>query len=250
MTRLRLLAIAIAIAIVLGAWPVSADEKITKEKLTSGGAERTYYLMVPDAAREAAVPLIVMLHGSGRDGRILLEHWQGVARKEGIALAGPDALDRQGWNVVPDGPHFIHDLVETVKKAHNIDPRRVYLFGHSAGAIHGLHLGILESEYFAAAAAHAGLVMSEFTDFIGRAPRKIPMAIWVGTTDRFFPLDAVRASRDALVAGGIPAQLMEIRGHTHDYYGRSSQINKDVWAFLQQHRLASDPKYQAYQIDR
>jgi poly(3-hydroxybutyrate) depolymerase len=239
-----------ALVLVLCAWPAAAEEKITKEAVTSGGAERTYYLLMPEQAKDAPVPLIVMLHGSGRDGKILLEHWQGMARKEGIALAGPDAVDRQGWNIVPDGPHFVHDVVEAIKKAHNVDPKRVYLFGHSAGAIHGLHLGVLESEYFAAVAAHAGVIMSEFTEFIGRAVRKIPVAMWVGTNDRFFPVDAVRATRDALVAGGIQARLTEIKGHTHDYYGRASQINKEVWGFLQQHSLAAEPKYQVYAIGK
>ena len=35
----------------------------------------------PRQARAETAPLIVTLHGSGRDGRILVEHWLGLAKK-------------------------------------------------------------------------------------------------------------------------------------------------------------------------
>lgn len=223
-----------------------AAEKIVKETITAAGKPRTCYVFVPDGAKETPSPLILTLHGSGRDGRILVDHWEGLAKKEGIILAGLDATDRRGWNTLEDGPDVLHDLVEALKAKYRVDPRRVYLFGHSAGAIHGLHMGLLESEYFAAVAAHAGVVQQEFGQFAKQAPRRIPMAIWVGTNDRLFPLDAVRATRDALNSIGYRVELTEIGGHTHDYYGRSSQINKEAWAFLETHKLAAEPKYQQY----
>jgi predicted esterase len=126
----------------------------------------------------------------------------------------------------------------------------MYIFGHSAGAIHGLDLGVLESEYFAAVGVHAGIVSAELQDLLERAPRKIPMAIWVGTNDNFFPLAAVRQTRDALNAHGFNAQLTEIKNHTHDYYSSSADINKQVWAFLQQHTLAADPRFQSYDVKK
>jgi len=126
----------------------------------------------------------------------------------------------------------------------------MYIFGHSAGAIHGLDLGVLESEYFAAVGVHAGIVSAELQDLLERAPRKIPMAIWVGTNDNFFPLAAVRQTRDALNAHGFNAQLTEIKNHTHDYYSSSADINKQAWAFLQQHTLAADPRFQSYDVKK
>ena len=61
-------------------------------------------MFVPDSARNKPAPLVVLLHGSGRDGRILVEHWQSLAKKEGIVLAGPDATARAGWSMRDDGP--------------------------------------------------------------------------------------------------------------------------------------------------
>jgi poly(3-hydroxybutyrate) depolymerase len=235
---------------VLTAAPVLAADKITKETLATRAGDRTYYLFVPESVAGKPAPLIVTLHGSGRDGRILVDHWQDVAKKEGIIVAGPDATDRQGWGMANDGPEFLHDLVEALKAKHAIDGKRVYLFGHSAGALHGLAAGILESEYFAAVAVHAGVLPQEYAPYAKNAPRKLPVAMWVGTDDRLFPLAAVRATRDGLNSFGYEVSLTEIKGHTHDYYVRSSQINKEVWAFLKDRQLSGEPRYQQYAVGR
>jgi poly(3-hydroxybutyrate) depolymerase len=229
---------------------VQAAEKIVKETMISGDATRTYYLFVPEKAKDKPAPLVILLHGSGRDGRILVDHWESLAKKEGIVLAGPDAIVRDGWGMRDDGPPLLRDLLEDIKEKRSIDLRRVYIFGHSAGAIHALKMGILESEYFAAVAVHAGALTPDFAPYIRRAPRKIPIAIWVGTNDNFFPLTPVRATRDALNDQGFHAELTEIGGHTHNYYGRSSEINKNAWAFLQDKRLDNDPQYQDYVVGR
>jgi pimeloyl-ACP methyl ester carboxylesterase len=111
-------------------------------------------------------------------------------------------------------------------------------------------MAMLESEYFAAVGVHAALLTDEYAPFIDRAARKIPIGIWVGTNDKLFPLTAVRATRDALSKAGFSSELTEIKDHTHWYYDRAPQINKDVWSFLQKARLTGEPKYQKYQIPR
>ena len=229
---------------------VHAAEKTSKHTVISNGAGRTYYLFVPDSAKDKPAPLIILLHGSGRDGKILVDHWESLAKKEGIILAGPDATARAGWGMSEDGPPLLRDLLEAINEKQAVDLKRVYIFGHSAGAIHGLKIGILESEYFAAVAVHAGALEPQFGLYMKRAPRKIPIAIWVGTNDSFFPLAPVRATRDALNQQGFNAELTEITGHTHDYYGRSSWINKHVWDFLKDKHLDNDPQYQDYVVSR
>jgi poly(3-hydroxybutyrate) depolymerase len=225
-------------------------EKITKESVKSQDVERVYYLFVPDSAKNKPAPLIVLLHGSGRDGKILVEHWQSLAKKEGIILAGPDAIVRQGWGMRDDGPLLLRHVVEAVQTNYAVDRRRMYVFGHSAGAIHGITMGILESEYFAAVAVHAGALSPSAVPYIAKAPRKIPIAVWVGTNDSFFPVRQVRESLDLLTRQDFAVEITEIKGHTHDYYGRSSEINKAAWAFLQARSLDKDPQYQDYAIGR
>ncbi len=225
-------------------------EKITKESVMSQDVERTYYLFVPDSAKGKPAPLIILMHGSGRDGKILVEHWQSLAKKEGIILAGPDAIVRQGWGMRDDGPLLLRHVIEAVQTDYAVDRRRMYVFGHSAGAIHGISMGVLESEYFAAVAVHAGAVSPSIVPYIARAPRKIPIAVWVGTNDANFPVRQVRESLELLNRQDFNVELTEIKGHTHDYYGRSSEINKAAWAFLQAKRLEKDPQYQDFAIGR
>jgi poly(3-hydroxybutyrate) depolymerase len=229
----------------LTATPVLA-QKVEKVTFDADGRKRVYYAFVPDAARNAPAPLLLLLHGSGRDGRSLLDPWQGLAKKEGIILLGLESLNRQEWNMGSDGPDLVYRVIEEARAKHNVDGRRIYVFGHSAGAIQGLALAVLESEYFAAVAVHAGVFFQEFSPFADNAPRKIPLGIWVGTNDALFPLDAVRASRTLLESKGFAVKLTEIRGHTHRYYDRAGEINKEVWAFLEEHRLAAEPNFQKY----
>lgn len=224
-------------------------QKITKETVTSQGVERTYYRFVPDSANDKPAPLLILLHGSGRDGKILVEHWQSLAKREGIILAGPDAMVRDGWGR-DDGPLFIRHVVEAVQTDYAVDRRAMYVFGHSAGAIFGISMGVLESEYFAAIAVHAGALSPSVVPYIARAARKIPIAVWVGTNDPGFPVRQVRDSLDLLKRQDFDVQLTEIPNHTHNYYGRSGEINQAAWTFLQSKRLEKDPQYQDYVIGR
>jgi poly(3-hydroxybutyrate) depolymerase len=64
-------------------------EKIEKRSFLSDGENRTYYAFVPDSAKDTPAPVIITLHGSGRDGRILVDHWQSMAKKEGISSPDP-----------------------------------------------------------------------------------------------------------------------------------------------------------------
>lgn len=228
--------------------PTPAD-KIVKESIRSQGKERTYHLFVPDKISPAQpAPLVVLLHGSGRNGLSLAEKWKDLAKQEGIVIVGPDALNSQGWRIPEDGPDFIHELVEALRAKYPINARRVYLFGHSSGAGQALYLSLLESEYFAATAVHAGALGPEDGPYIGRARRKIPIAIFVGTNDQFFPLPVVRATRDALNASGFKAELTEIKGHTHWYYDRAPEINRSAWDFLKRHELSGEPKYEQHRF--
>ena len=224
-----------------------SSPKIQKETFTSHNKKRTYYLFVPETIKPSEpAPLIVLLHGSGRDGLSLVDKWKDLANKEGVVLAGPDAAG-SGWSTTADGPSVLHDLVETLKSKYPINSRRVYLFGHSAGAVYAIDLSMMESEYFAATAIHAGgwREKKEF-DEIKRARRKIPLAIWIGTRDQYFPLQSVRATRDALVASGFPVEMTEMPGHDHWYYDLAPSINEAAWEFLKKYELSAEPHYEEY----
>lgn len=222
-----------------------AKDDITKELIKSNGKERAYYLYVPSTIKGPA-PLIVMLHGSNRTGVTLVEKWKDYAKKENIIIVGPDASNLRGWGSPQDGPEFLRDLVEELKSKYPINPRRVYLFGHSAGASFSLHMGLMESEYFAAVAIHAGALTGQDFDLIELAKRKIPISMQVGDSDEFVPVKYCRATRDALKEAGFTVDLIEIANHDHWYYDKAAKFNQTAWEFLKKYELEKDPQYRKY----
>jgi predicted peptidase len=227
--------------------PTPAKDDITKELITSNGKTRAYYLYIPSTLKPGSTaPLIVTLHGSNRTGVTLVEKWKDLAKKEGIILAGPDATDLRGWASPQDGPDFLRDLVEELKTKYPINTKRVYLFGHSAGASFALQIALMESQYFAATAIHAGALTKDDMELIGLAKRKIPISIQVGDSDEFFPLKIVRETRDALKTAGLPIELTEIPNHDHWYYDQAAKFNQTAWEFLKKVELDAEPRYQKY----
>lgn len=226
---------------------VVAKDQITRESIISGGQKRWYYLFVPEGLSQSRrASLIITLHGSGRDGQILVEKWKDLAGKDGVIIAGPDALNRSSWFVPQDGPDFLRDIVEELKTKYLINPRRVYLFGHSAGGSFALTISMFESQYFAATAVSAGAIEKGAYWVMDKAKRKIPIKIFAGTREQSSFLDQIRASRDRLNEKGFAAQLVEIQGHDHNYYARSDEINRNAWIFLKEQELSTDPEYEEH----
>jgi len=246
----RLLGILLVMLMAWGATSASSS-KISKEKFEFAGKQRTYYLYVPDTIKTATpAPLIVLLHGSNRNGLSLVEKWKELAEKEGLILVGPDSSDSARWSLDNDGTEFLNELIALVKSTHPIDSRRVYLFGHSGGAIMAIFISLLESEYFAATAIHAGLLDPGDYRFMDYAKRKIPFAIFVGDRDPLFPFSQVAATRDVLKARAFPVELTKIANHDHWYYDLAPKINQSAWDFLKEHALTEEPRYQQYQLTK
>lgn len=228
----------------------AASDKVVKEIITSQNKKRAVYLFVPESIKSGTpAPLLILLHGSGRNGLTLVDKWKDLAAKEGIIVAGPDSLNPQVWSSPTDGPDFLRDLVENIKSRYTIDPRRVYLFGHSGGAVFALYMSLLESQYFAATAIHAGAIKQN-DPAIAVAKRKTPIAIFIGTKDRLFPLEDVRRTRDDLNKQGFAVELTEMPGHDHWYYDLAPKINQNAWEFMKKHQLSDDPHYEQYNWNR
>ena len=225
-----------------------ASQKTQKETFVSRNKKRTYYLFAPESLKKSEpAPLIILFHGSGRDGLSLVDKWKELANKETIILAGLNSADSSVWNTTKDGPEVVRDLVEHIKSNYPVDPRRMYLFGHSGGAVYAILLSQMQSEYFAAAAVHAGSLRErEEFRLIERSRRNIPLAIWVGTQDRFFSVSSVRATQAALAARGSTVEVTVMPGHTHWYYDLAPRINEAAWLFLKKHALTAEPRYEAF----
>jgi tetratricopeptide (TPR) repeat protein len=227
----------------------SFAQKISKESVEINGKKRVYYLYVPQGLKpESQAPLVLLFHGSNRNGFSVAEKWKQLADREGLILIAPDSVSSSVWSVPKDGPGPLYQLVEFAKNKHPINPRRVYMFGHSGGAIFALLMSLYESEYFAATSVHAGALDSKSAELAAKAKRKIPMQLQVGSADPLFPVRAVRATRDLLASNGFKPELIEIPGHDHWYYDRAPRINQDAWNFLKAHELSDDPRSEEHRF--
>jgi poly(3-hydroxybutyrate) depolymerase len=220
--------------------PARAGDGIVSGRFTSDGATRTYVAYVPPGGGPR--PLIILLHGSGGSGRDMVKRWEDLARRERILVAGPDATDRRRWQPPRDGPVLLRDLVEELRPR-NIDLRRIYLFGYSAGAVFALYMAPIESQYFAAAAVHAGAYGGEADlGFLDTAARKIPLFVSVGAQDGLFPPGLVLATVARLERAGFPVTRSVVEGMRHSYQA-SAEINERAWTFLRPHSLETDPVF-------
>ena len=245
-----LVALAAGAVVGLLAVPAHAGPRIVKESLQYLGGTRTYYLYAPESPPAEGAPLLLVFHGSRRNGLSLVERWTKLADQHRFIVAGLDSHDSQVWGIPADGPEVVKALVEALQGRYRIDDRRLYLFGHSAGAAFVLKLGLIQSQYFAAGAVHAGAFRQsgEF-EAIDFARRKIPLKVIVGDRDEFFPLTSVNATVEALKTREFPVELEVVKRHDHWYYDRAQVFNQSAWSFLAAHELEAAPAWTEYRFE-
>jgi len=215
--------------------PALGANKAERLNFDFAGHKRTIYFFVPEEG--GRLPAVVLLHGSGRNGEIMVDQWRDLAKREGIVLVAPDAYDPVGWNPKDDPPGFLHSSVQQVAARHPIDLNRIYLFGHSSGAEYALLLAILDSHYFAAVAVHAGSIAEANFKLFAYAGRRLPVGFWIGDRDPLFSLDTVKATKRAFDQNGFPTQLTVLPNHDHNYYAISDLVNAQAWQFLMHTQL-------------
>lgn len=119
-------------------------------------------------------PLIVLLHGysSSGAGQDSYMGFSKIADRYGFLLIAPDGNKEAGgdenrfWNASPaccdfsgsdvDDSAYILSLINEVKSEYNVDPRRVYLIGHSNGGFMSYRAAYDHSDTIAAIASLAG----------------------------------------------------------------------------------------------
>jgi predicted esterase len=180
-------------------------------------------------------PAILLLHGAGDDAGDFIKPWEGLAKKEVVVLIVPQLDRNKKFEDVAMA--VFRCIIADASKQVAIDPRRIYVFGHSAGGYLAYDAATLDSQFYAAVAVHAMEINADYTWIVKRAQRKTPIAIYIGDHDEFFSQESVRKTRDLLQNAGFPVHYVELKNHGHDYYYLSDRINKDAWEFLKDKQL-------------
>lgn len=212
-----------------------SDAKQIKRSVRVGFfGSRSYNVYLPGGETQAGSykrPAILLLHGAGRTGASLVERWRPIADRKDVILLGPHANGR--WDPASDARNFIPALLKDVIATYNIDPSRIYVFGHSMGGIFASTLAITQPEGFAAIGIHAGLLPNKASmERLKSEGRKTPVIIINGTKDPGFPLNEVQKTADAFAKNGHDTEFHIIQDHGHWYYDIAYDINAIAWDFF------------------
>jgi len=170
-----------------------------------------YRLFVPatyDGATPA--PLVIALHGAGGDENDFFDGYNESPLK-------PEA-ERLGFLVVcpkgraPDSGYRgaaerdVFDVLAEVRREYRIDPRRIYLMGHSMGAFAAWRLGAEHPDLFAS----LGLISGGGDPGEASKLRDIPQYVVHGARDQVVPVARSRSMVEALRKAGAPVVYVEL----------------------------------------
>jgi len=231
-----LLCTALLVGTNCGHAPQHNESGVVQHSLIFGGSDYQYFLSKPATSDGTnALPVLFLVHGSGGDGLDFIQFWRDLANQNGIILLAPTF--RFGADLEKQVPELFRALVEDAKKYSRIDPRRVYLFGYSAGGYCTFDAATLDSTYFTAAAVFAGIITPDYDGIVQQARRKTPIAMYIGDHDQFFSLAETRRTRDLLLVNGFPVHYVEIAHQDHNYGAISATVNEDAWTFMSKFAL-------------
>ena len=156
--------------------PAGCDEAPPVELPTIGPADRPAPVILPTAyaERDSQWPLVVLLHGFSTTGE-LQDGYLGLSRSvdtHGFVLLRPDGtVNEEGdqfWNATPaccdnfdsgvDDVAYLSALIDEALATYNVDPRRVYLVGHSNGGFMAYRMACDAGEKLAGIGTLAGAV--------------------------------------------------------------------------------------------
>jgi predicted esterase len=196
-------------------------------QILDGVTPRRWWGYAPDGLSGPA-PLILLFHGEGRDGLSMIDMWQGVADENGLVLVAINDINGDPAEI-PDGG-FLQDVIGAASAAYPIDRDRMFLFGHSAGAITAQLVANRVIGPWRGVAVHAGYVNPNLLQRIDDAP---PIRHYLGTSDRIFDVAGARIAADYMARAGHEYDLILIPGHTHWFYEGGPAFAADAWAWFQ-----------------
>jgi polyhydroxybutyrate depolymerase len=229
----------------------------------------------PGLSRATPVPLVLAMHGSGgsaqgMEGQTKLEE---LARQKGFVLVIPDSATDPPWQD-PGDISYIAGLLAGVDKAQNIDRKRQYVTGFSAGGREAYAVACRLSAQFAAVAVVSSALrgscltshpVSELLIYgsqeealvSGNPATGFPSAAQI--TAHWRQIDRCQSASPSTVttvgpvtqnawkgcAGGSAVSLYIVQGGTHFWPGQSGGTGPDapgqysasnaVWAFFAAH---------------
>jgi polyhydroxybutyrate depolymerase len=181
--------------------------------VTVNGVTHSYHLYIPSDARSAPTPLVIALHGGGGNTQSIdtMTHLRDTARREGFLYLRPEGynaadLEFRTWNAGSccgaaedagiDHVAVISRMLDDAESVAKVDPRRVFVTGHSNGGMMAYRLACALSDRIAAIAPNASYLMNRDYDrllnplvFACQPTRPVPVLHMHGLADTCAPFD-------------------------------------------------------------
>lgn len=239
---------------------IAADARVEGRSylFESTGVEVPYALFVPeayDATREW--PLIVALHGLGRpyDWMMGYDGFIDFAQAGGFIVVAPLGYHPRGWygsrgygipagavgagdeGTVPENlgelsEQDVMNVLRITRDAYNVDPDRIYLWGHSMGGAGTYHLAARFPDIWAGLAVAAPAPRADAISEIERF-RDIPVLILHGDEDATVSVNGSRTWSARMRELGMQHVYIEIPGADHSIFMRQNPENlSKVFSFF------------------
>jgi polyhydroxybutyrate depolymerase len=182
---------------------------------TTVGGERPAKLHVPASyVCGKAAPLLILLHGYSANGTFQEAYFKLTAEsdKRGFLYVVPegtkDGAGNQFWNATDsccnfaktpiDDSAYISGLITEMSEQYSVDPKRVYLMGHSNGGFMSYRMACEHGDQIAAIVSLAGAMWSD----VSKCPAATPVSVLQihGTDDA-----VIKFAGGALIGNPYPA---------------------------------------------
>jgi poly(3-hydroxybutyrate) depolymerase len=187
----------IALILVVGAAVIFINSPVAKDltsiefttsasEFTVGGDRPTLAILPTGYDEDVPAPLLIDLHGYSGTSLSQAQYLEmnAAAQARGVIYAAPDGLpDSQGnqfWNAFKvccnfdgnpvDDVEFIQSLIDEISNKASVDPKRIYLFGHSNGHFMTYKFACSRPETVAAIAGLAGAMDSDADSCVATSP--------------------------------------------------------------------------------
>jgi poly(3-hydroxybutyrate) depolymerase len=195
------------------------------------GQQMKYVVHLPrkfDAKKP--MPLVIVLHGYGGQPENIISAYGPAADKHGYILAAPMGYIPGGWygfsrnGVEPVDPETarrseldVMNVLGMMRTTYNIDPRRVYVAGHSMGGFGAVYLAVKHPEIWAAVGATSPGFIPEALQVQGLgAYAAAPIIVEHGELDQSTPASLVRSWVAGVRERKVPVTYNEHRGGGHN----------------------------------
>ena len=201
--------------------PPPADERLEPGRLVTVERSgcRAYVLPPPEVDPARPLPLVIVLHGAGRQDEMLVRAYADEPARRNALFVVPRSF-RPTWDLIAGGEGedlaFLGGLLGWLAARWPVDPARRALLGYSDGASYALSVGLSNPKHFAAIMCWAAGFIAVDTGNVEPGDPKPRILLEHGTEDQLFPFDRVALPmRQALTEAGFDVTCRTDEGGIH-----------------------------------